>query len=153
MHHDGRPFPRGVLLAAGALVLFTLASIVIYRGVFLPTEPAGPPAVAARDLRFEDRADGGVAVVEAASDRVLEVLAPGTNGFLRSTLRGLARDRKRQEVGVEPPFRLKRLADGRVLLEDPTTGRSVDLVAFGPTNVAAFARLLTAQSAAAQPEQ
>ena len=58
-------------------------------------------------------------------------------------MRGLARERKRREIGPEPPFRLARAADGRLWLEDPSTGRRIDFIAFGPTNAQAFARLLT----------
>lgn len=147
MDANGRPFPRGPLLGAGALVLFALVAIVTYRGMVGEASSIGPAAVATREFRFEDRSDGAVAVVDATTGRTLELLAPGTNGFLRATLRGLARERKRQDVGTEPPFLLSRLTDGRLYLVDPTTNRQVDLGAFGPTNAAAFARLLTVQSA------
>ncbi len=40
------------------------------------------------------------------------------------------------------PFRLSAWSDGRLTLEDPATGRAVDLEAFGPTNEATFVRLL-----------
>ena len=69
----------------------------------------------------------------------------GANGFLRGTLRGLARERKRQGVGAEQPFRLIGRADGRLTLEDPATGRRVDLESFGPTNAAVFAQMLMAK--------
>ena len=39
---------------------------------------------------------------------------------------------------------LTRWADGRLSLEDRTTGRVIALDAFGPTNGEAFAQLLTA---------
>jgi putative photosynthetic complex assembly protein len=39
---------------------------------------------------------------------------------------------------------LTRWADGRISLEDPETGRVIELDAFGPTNGEAFAQLLTA---------
>ena len=82
-------------------------------------------------------------ISEADTGRVVDVASPGTNGFLRSTMRGLARDRKRQDLGAEAPFRLTRWADGRLSLQDEATGRSIDLGAFGPTNAAVFAHLMT----------
>jgi putative photosynthetic complex assembly protein len=94
-------------------------------------------------LRFADRADGAVVITEAGTGLLVDVASPGTNGFLRSTLRGLARDRKRREIGAEAPFRLTRWADGRLSLQDEATGRSIDLGAFGPTNAAVFAHLMT----------
>jgi putative photosynthetic complex assembly protein len=104
--------------------------------------------VESRELRFEDRDDGAVAVYEAADGATVDVLAPGTNGFVRGVMRGLARERKRQEIGQQPPFRLTRWADGRLTLDDTATGRRIELAAFGPTNTGAFARLLHAGEAA-----
>jgi putative photosynthetic complex assembly protein len=105
-------------------------------------------AVISRDLRFKDRADGAVAVHEAGDDRLVAVLPPGGDGFIRGTMRGLARERRQREIGAEPPFRLTRWDNGRLSLEDVGTGRRINLEAFGPTNVQAFARLLTAEAAA-----
>ena len=83
----------------------------------------------------------------AAAARVIDTVAPGTNGFLRGTMRGLARERKRQGIGPELPFRLIGRADGRLTLEDPGTGRRVDLESFGPTNAAVFAQLMASAGA------
>ena len=83
-----------------------------------------------------------VSEVLADGTRTVTVLAPGSNGFIRGVLRGLVRERKRRGIGAETPFRLSYLTDGRLLLADPATGRVIDLGAFGPTNTAAFARLL-----------
>jgi putative photosynthetic complex assembly protein len=77
--------------------------------------------------------------------RPLAVLDPGTNGFVRGVLRGLARERRRQGLGSEIPFHLAQRADGRLTLVDPATERVIDLKAFGPTNTQAFARLLEAR--------
>ena len=145
--HD-RSFPRGVLLGASLLVGFSLVSTGFARlsGIGT-THPPQAVAFISRDLRFEDRSDGAVAVHEANDDRIVDVLPPGTNGFVRGVLRGLARDRKRQDIGVEPPFRLTRWADGRLSIEDMATHQRIELGSFGPTNAAAFARLLHDRSA------
>ena len=47
-------------------------------------------------------------------------------------------------VSAPKPFRLSTWADGGLILEDLATGRTLDLRAFGPTQVEAFARLLPA---------
>ena len=137
------PLPRGILLAAVTLVGLAIVAAGGARvsGIGTTELPAAAP-VESRDLRFEDRADGGITVLE--DGRVIDVVAPGTNGFLRGVLRGLARERKLRSVSAEEPFRLTRWADGRLSVEDPATGRSVDLGAFGPANWAAFARILEA---------
>jgi putative photosynthetic complex assembly protein len=100
--------------------------------------------VESRPLRFEDMRDGSIRVTDARTGQIAASVEPGTNGFIRGTLRGLARERKRQGIGIEPPFMLTRWADGRLSLEDPTTSRVIALDAFGPTNGEAFAQLLTA---------
>ena len=81
---------------------------------------AGRGAVQSRTLHFADRNDGAVEVTDA--DRhIVAVLPPGTNGFARGVMRGLARARKLEDVGQEPPFVLTRWADGRLSLDDPST--------------------------------
>jgi putative photosynthetic complex assembly protein len=141
--HHTISLPRAPLLGAFALVLLAVLAVAAVRvtGVGQVKVPDAQ-AVSIRDLRFEDRSDGSIAVLEAADRQLVATVAPGTNGFLRSTLRGLARERKRQGIGAEPSFRLIGRADGRLTLEDPATGRRVDLESFGPTNAAVFARLM-----------
>jgi putative photosynthetic complex assembly protein len=145
----GTPFPRGALLGAAGLVTIAIAAAVTGRltGLGSTHMPEGT-TVESSDLRFADRGDGAVVISDALSGRVVDVIAPGTNGFLRSVMRGLARDRKRQDLGAGPAFRLTRWADGRLSLDDEATGRRIDLGAFGPTNAEVFAHvLMTARSA------
>ncbi|MEO6745122.1 MAG: photosynthetic complex assembly protein PuhC [Caldimonas sp.] len=136
-------FPRAPLIAVGGLLVATVLTVaaVRYTGIGV-VRVADAPTVAVREFRFEDRSDGSIAVLDASSRAVVETVAPGTNGFLRGTMRGLARERKRQGIGSEMPFRMIGHADGRLTLEDPGTGRRVDLGSFGPTNAAAFAGLM-----------
>ncbi len=142
--------PRVPLLGAFALVLATLAAVALLR-VFGYGPPAQPPAevIAARELRFADRPAGGVAVYDARSGALIDDLATGGDGFVRGTLRGLARERRSHGIGAEPPVRITAHADGRLMLEDMATGRQIDLGAFGPTNAAAFARFLDKRRVAA----
>ena len=105
-------------------------------------------ALSSVDLRFEDQRDGGVAVRRAEDGEVVAVLAPGTEGFIRATMRGLARERRRGDLGPEAPFRLSAWPDGGLSLEDTATGRTLDLRAFGPTQAEAFGRLLPSPPAA-----
>ena len=73
---------------------------------------------------------------------MIDTVAPGTNGFLRGTMRGLARERKRAGVSAELPFEMTGRSDGKLTLADPATGRRVALGSFGPTNAAVFARIM-----------
>ena len=108
--------------------------------------------VASRDLRFADRADGAVVVTDAQTEQTVDVLQ-GQQGFIRSTMRGLARARRLDGIGAAPSFRLTAWSDGRLTLDDPSDGRHLELQAFGSLNVAVFARLLHLQPRIEQAEQ
>ncbi len=137
--------PRAVIAGAGVLVALCLALVVAAR--LLHYRPAQPPAasvVQSSDLRFEDRADGAIAVLDASSTRLIYSVLPGTQGFVRGVLRGLARTRKAEHIGAAAPFRLTHWSDGRLSLDDPSTARHIDLEVFGPANAGAFAAILLA---------
>lgn len=142
--HTPQTVPRGALIAAAALALWALFSAGAVRLSGEPIRAPDAPVAAQRALHFEDRPDGSIAVVDAVSGETFETVS-GQAGFVRGTLRGLVRERKRQSIGAEQPFMLLGRADGRLTLHDPATGRLIDLESFGPTNAAAFARLLPAQ--------
>ena len=139
-------FPRGALLGAAGLVGLSLlgAGVGRFAGIGTTSMPT-VPAVEVRDLRFVDELNGGIAVREAGSDQQVFEVAPGTNGFIRGVLRGLARGRKIELLDTSPPFRMTRWADGRLSIEDPMTARWIDLGAFGPTNIEAFAKIFEAR--------
>jgi len=139
--------PRLILAAAGVLVAFAFIASGTARftgmgRVHIP--PASP--VETLMLRFADLHDGGVAVIDADDGKTIYTVQPGANGFIRATLRGLARERMREGVGETPTFRLTHWNDGTLSLEDATIGRRIGLDAFGPTNVESFARLFAARS-------
>jgi putative photosynthetic complex assembly protein len=142
--HDRRSVAHAVqwpIVAACGLVLASIAAVAFVRASGMPISVADAPTIESRSLRFVDRADGSVAVIDTADGRLVENIV-GQNGFVRGTLRGLARERKRQGIGPEQPFNLVAHADGRLTLVDPATGRRVDLESFGPTNEGEFARML-----------
>jgi putative photosynthetic complex assembly protein len=133
---------RTPVIGAALLIGFVVLAACYGRleGLAKP-QPDGKPT-AERSLAFADRKDGAVVVTWADQGRVLDVMT-GQNGFLRGTLRGFARTRRADGVGSTPPMRLSGYADGRLILTDPSTGRYVELEAFGSANEAVFARLLT----------
>ena len=136
-------FPRAPLFALGALVLASLIGVATVRltGIGAVRAPDAA-AVATREFRFEDRPDGSIVVLDASGKHLIDTVAPGSNGFLRGTMRGMARERMRQGVSAALPFRMIGRADGKLTLEDPGTGRRVDLGSFGPTNAAVFAQIM-----------
>lgn len=146
-HHDIH-VPREALMAAAAAILITITIVAVFRIGGL--EPAATIAdtdqyLVAHQLKFEDGANGAVLVHEIASDgekRLIHAVPSGEGGFVRGVLRSLARVRNAQGIGPEPPFILKQLASGTLLLEDPQTGQRIDLQAFGPDNIGAFQTIL-----------
>ena len=149
-------FPKRTLMAVGLMLLVILVSVTVVRVAHLHTDvTVAQPTIVERSLRFEDRIDGSIAVIDAQSLAEIAQIAPGSNGFLRSTVRGLVRERKRRELGPEMPFVLAIRTDGRLTLDDPATSRHVDLDAFGSVNAIVFRHFLPgvhiAASTAASP--
>ncbi len=137
--------PRGLILGAGFLVISSLLLVGVARLTgYTPDQPPVSSVVDSQSLRFEDRADGAVLVYDATDNRLTYTIEPGTNGFVRGVLRGLVRERRADHIGPTPPFTLTRWADGRLSLDDPSTGRHVDLEVFGTTNAGDFATILIA---------
>lgn len=137
-HEHAQTVPRPLLWGACALMFgsITLAAV------------SGKPGSSAQrasqviELRFEDRQDGALAVLDGSTERELVVLAPGSNNFIRGVLRGMFRVRKLEALGRDVPFRLAADASGKLTLEDRELGRRVELDSFGPDNAAAFRDLL-----------
>lgn len=151
-HHSP---PSSLLLGIGVLLAGTMLLIALARSSnvgLLSAQQVEPGAQAgareAATLRFIDRADGAVVVERASDSAQVAVLGADGTGFIRGVLRGLARERRMRGIDAQPPFELVRWSDGRLTLKDTATGRLIDLGAFGPTNLDAFAQLLAAASAA-----
>lgn len=144
--HFTEPFPKGALWGAAALIAAAIALTVVARerGAMRVERPEST-MIEVVDVRFEDRDDGAIVAFRMGapeSPREIGRFAPGTSGFVRGVLRGLARERKLESLDDAGAFRLTRWADGRLSIEDPRTGRYVELGAFGADNSAAFAQLL-----------
>jgi len=93
-----------------------------------------------KNLRFEDGAKGEIVVRDAATEQQVAVFE-GEQGFMRGTLRALARERKKRSIGPEAAFELSGLSDGQMVLHDPATGASIHLASFGPTNAQIYRQL------------
>jgi putative photosynthetic complex assembly protein len=133
--------PRAVLIGAGVAVAVAIVVAAIGGS---HTAPAPSRMVASRTLSFVDAPDGAVLVSDARTGAAVARLAPGSNGFIRSTLRAMAHEGHAAHAAPVHPFVLSAFADGRLVLDDPATGEKLDLEAFGTLNTAAFAALLQA---------
>ena len=147
------PVPNPTLPLAvkliGSMLLLTLLAIGFARWQGISDKQADAATVWQRDLVFADGPQGSVIVKDAQSQTEIAQFE-GEQGFLRSTLRALVRERKRQNIGPDAPMQLLGRADGRLTLLDPSTQQRIDLEAFGPSNAAVFAGL---QKAGLKPLQ
>lgn len=141
--HHVQPIPRGMIIASAVLI----STAMLFAGVARLTDiGATRLASEARTeqllLRFADLGDGGIAVTGDPGGALVRKFSVGEGGFVRVVLRTLAQKRAAVHIGNEAPFRLARLESGQLILEDPATGNSVLLRAFGPGNAAVFEELM-----------
>jgi putative photosynthetic complex assembly protein len=139
--------PRRAVWVAFAGLALTLGGVAAVRLSGAPIREPDARTVARRELRFADLPDGGIAVIDAHTGATLDVVH-GEQGFLRGTLRGLVRERKRRGINSTLPMQLMARADGRLTLQDASTGERIELESFGPSNVAIYARWLELASPA-----
>ena len=138
------PVPNPTLPLAvkliGSMLLLILLAIGFARWQGISDKQADAATVWQRDLVFADGPQGSVIVKDAQSQTEIAQFE-GEQGSLRSTLRALVRERKRQNIGPDAPMQLLGRADGRLTLLDPSTQQRIDLEAFGPSNASVFAGL------------
>jgi len=148
-----RPFPLFPLVGAGSLILISLLSVAWVRWFAEPDmgQVTHASVLQAKSLHFQDQPEGEVAVLDADSGELIALLGVGEHGFIRSTLRGLARARKARGMGPETPFILERMSNGQLILVDPVTDQRIDLWAFGEVNARSFEEFLNTDSLANAP--
>lgn len=129
-------------MACGSLVALAVAFAAFGPKAELPRAIENSPVNERLGLRFFDSADGTVTAQNADTGATIVTLGIGEGGFVRQAMRGLARDRMLRSISDEPPFLLYRLADGKLVLSDPETGRAIALDSFGRSNAASFAAFL-----------
>ena len=133
--------PRHIGLALGLVMFASLALVAVVRWSGTEIRYADSPSQQVRLLRFEDRPNGDIGVINAQDGSELARFS-GEQGFMRGALRAMARERKRRDIGPMDPFELHARTDGRLTLIDPATHMRLDLESFGPTNAGLFAQLL-----------
>jgi putative photosynthetic complex assembly protein len=132
--------PKGLLRGMIALV-FTAVALVSYASITkrpLEGVPEASTMVRERFLILEGKSAQAV-TVKTPDGQLLIDLPHG--GFVTVIQSGVATERRRQGVTDNPPVRLVQYANNRLVLEDPSTGWSAELYAFGSDNKAAFERL------------
>ena len=126
---------RMVLLGLSLLVIGIFAA----RQAGLEVRQPDAPVVWKKDLRFADGEHGEILVFDTTSQKIASF--EGEQGFLRGTLRALARERKKRSISPEVAFELSGHADGQMVLRDPATGEAIHLASFGPSNAQVYRQL------------
>ena len=143
-----RMVPKGAIIGAAVLIGFSLAAAGAGRLTGVGTVRTDyVNTVHTASFRFEDRNDGGISVIAPESGETIGVVPAGTDGFVRTVLRSLAFDRQRHGVGAGPAFVIAKWSDGHSTIDDPVTGRRVDLAAFGVANMQTFEHLIAMRGA------
>jgi putative photosynthetic complex assembly protein len=137
------PGERWLFAGIGLLATLSVAAIGIGRFSDAGGAPeALPSMVQSKLLVFEDEIGGDIAIRDADSLELVGSYSTGEGGFARTALRSLAYSRRLAGKGAADPFLLGLAEDGRLLLHDPATLKTIGLDAFGDDNVAQFAFLL-----------
>jgi putative photosynthetic complex assembly protein len=123
-------------LAMSALTLATFATLTDRPHVGVPI--VGEP-IAERMFILEGKSAQAV-IVRDDKGQVLLDLPHG--GFVTVIQSAMARARLVARIEGNPPMKVVQYDNGRLVAEDPATGWSAELYAFGDDNKAAFERLL-----------
>lgn len=136
-------FPRRMLIAASALLIFSAGAIIFGQktGIGTVKQNLGEPQ-AVRDIVLTRSADDFVVVIDAKTGAEIAAFAPNTGGFVRGSLRAFERMRLVSGVPADTPYRLIRWQAGMVSLSDTGSGERIYLEAFGKDNAGAFNALL-----------
>ena len=136
--------PRVLLLGMLGLALSTLA--ITSFAALTDRPPAAQPQAGEvqREMWIVLEGHGAKAVTVRNLDGSILLDLPH-GGFVTVVQNGLATERKKHDVDPLKPVRLVEYTSGRFAAEDPETGWSVELYAFGSENKAAFERLLDQQ--------
>lgn len=136
--------PRTLLwgMLALALASLTLATFSVLTKRPHVGVPVAGTVVAERAFILEGLSAQAV-IVRDLDGTVLLDLPHG--GFITVIQSAMARAREVARIEGNPPMRVVKYDNGRLVAEDPVTGWSAELYAFGNDNKAAFERLLDAK--------
>lgn len=130
-----------------AMLALAMASLAVVSFAVLTNRPhEGVPKAAnvvSEHWMVLEGLDAQAVIVKDVDGRVLLDLPHG--GFVTVVQNAMARNRTVQRIKGNPPLRIVEYDNGRLVAEDPSTGWSAELYAFGDQNKAAFERLLRDQ--------
>lgn len=126
----------------GLAVVFLTVGSARLAGYKPPPSLPKEPALATRVLAVEDSAQGSVIVRDAKTGENIVTYQRGEGSFFRATLRTLVNDRRHKGLAIDGNFRLEAHAGHQLFLIDETSGKTLSMNAFGPSNTEVFAALM-----------
>ena len=142
---QGEMISRAMVRAIVALIIGVLA-LVSYATFTGRTPSAVVPegAVVKSRLILIQAEDSGAARIFTAEGKLIADLSAKHGGFISSIDRSVRRKRVVADLPQAGPVLLTLDDLNRLKISDPQSGWSADLMAFGRSNIGAFARLLDA---------
>ena len=133
--------PKALLIGMAALALSALAITTF--AVATGRQPAAIPeaSTVVREKWIVLQGLNAQAVIVRNTDGTVLLDLPH-GGFITVIQSGIFTERRKRGVDQTKPVRIVQYANGRLVAEDPETGWSAELYAFGSDNKAAFKRLL-----------
>ena len=133
--------PKKLVMGMFGLALASLGLVTFATLTNRP--PVGVPeaSTAVRDKWIVLEGLSAQAVIVRNTDGTVLMDLPH-GGFITVIQSGLATERRKHGIDPLKPVRIVQYANGRLVAEDPETGWSAELYAFGADNKAAFERLL-----------
>jgi putative photosynthetic complex assembly protein len=133
------------VIFAGLIAVFLTIGLTRLAGYKPPPSLPNEPAIATRVLAVEDAAQGAVIVRDAETGENIVTYLRGEGSFFRATLRTLVNDRRHKGLALDGNFRLETHSGHQLFLIDETSGKTLSMNAFGPSNTAVFAALISNQ--------
>ena len=146
---DEMIIPKPALIGAGLLIAVTLAMTAagtagLYKTpkVAAAEARAAIPVSASRHLVLQARDDGSILVRDPQTDAVLRTIAPNEGGFIHYSMVGLRYSRTSHGLDPRVNIMIERFQDGRLMVREIDTGVRIDVIGYGPTNVASYTALM-----------
>ena len=135
--------PTALLRAMLVLVVFVLA-LVFYASLTdrpLEAQPPNGEILSEKIIRLEGTVTGAARISDEKGVVITE-FAAGDGGFVSTIERVIRRERLRNGVPNDGVLHVRMREGNRLSVFDPSTGREIELEAFGRDNTAKFAALV-----------
>lgn len=143
VERDREMIPLVLVRAMFGLVLAVLAIVSYASFTNKPLVSTPPVANIVQERQIVLIGDmSGAATVTQADGTLIADFNTEQGGFIAGVYRVLERERNKHGVALDGPIRLVKFDNGRLMIFDDTTNWRADIMGFGATNRASFAKLL-----------